>query len=171
MKRTIIAAFLIAALGGCRSASNVAAHKLLDRYFENELATVSAPAKRRVLDELQTETRELKGKLPDNFYDRYARLVEITRLSLLPDIDANQRGQIVAYIQSITGQAPAKAGTGLESLQSLTGRPAKGDINLAIAEAFAFSEEVIRLDMLLDGETDREKVRQKYAEKFPAKRK
>jgi hypothetical protein len=45
------------------------------------------------------------------------------------------------------------------------------DFNLIASSAFAFNEEMLRLDMLLDGETDREKVRAKYAEKFRARRK
>ena len=44
-------------------------------------------------------------------------------------------------------------------------------MNLSMSAAFAFSEEVLRLNMLLDGETNREKARQKYAERLRAKRK
>ena len=132
----------------------------------------TAASKIDILDELDNKAQSLKGQLPPDFYERFRRLIATTRLSIAPNPDEHSREQINAYIQTITGAPPPKGDTDLEtSIQSLTGKASKGDMNLTISAAFAFSEEALRLNMLLDGETNREKARQKYAEKLRSKRK
>jgi hypothetical protein len=158
---------------GCQSRSREAAHLLLDQYFENSLSIKeTAASKTRVLDELEKNARALKGQIPDEFSKRYLRLVDMTRLSIATNMDAQARQQLADYIESITGAAPPKGDSSFDaSIQFLRGAPSRLDFNLIASSAFAFNEEMLRLDMLLDGETDREKVRAKYAEKFRARRK
>ena len=148
----LITTLLAGALLGCRSQSNEAAHALLEAYMENATGFAGAPAMTTALDDQESKLASLKGQLPQAFHDRYQRLIDITRLTIAPTIDGPSRQQIAEYVQSVTGTPPPE-----------------GANNLTISAAFAFSEEVLRLDMLLDGETDRDKVREKYAEIIRAK--
>src|SRR5262245_19585466 len=150
----LITALIVGGLWGCRSQSNEAAHALLEAYMVNVTGmSAGATAMTSALDDQERKLSTLKGQLPHDFHDRYQRLIDITRLAIMPSIDGPSRQQIAEYVQSVTGTPPAE-----------------GENNLTIAAAFAFSEEVLRLDMLLDGETDRDKVREKYAEIIRAKK-
>jgi hypothetical protein len=130
-----------------------------------------AAEKLRILDDLAREAESNKESLSAEFHDRFGELVEMTRISIASN-NADERKRLSAYIEKTTG-APVQEKSPSEfdkQMEFLTGKPIPDDVNLTIAAAFAFSEEVLRLDMLLDGETDREKVRKKYAEKLQAKR-
>jgi hypothetical protein len=165
--------FLTAIVTGCAQ-SNETAHKLLEGYMENAVSVqTKADAKLRVLDDLAKEAESNKENLPAVFHQRFMELLEMTKLSIGSTLDADDRKKLSAYIEKITG-APLqeKSPDAFEKqMQALTGKPIPNDVNITIAAAFAFSNEVVRLDMLLDGETDPEKVRKKYAEKIQAKRK
>jgi hypothetical protein len=156
----VVSAVLIAALClGCGSQSNEAAQQLLDDYMV--LVTDvqgTAASKTTVLDELsqRAETHSDQGRLPSDFYRRYQDMIDATRLSIAPgnDEDAREdaRVKLTKYIESITGAPPPT------------------EINLTVSAAFAISEEAVRLSMLLSGETDPEKARQKYAERLTARK-
>jgi hypothetical protein len=155
--RIILATILLAAAFGCQTTQqpNAAAHDLLNAYMDD--ATGSAAGITGMiqdLDQQQSKLGALKGQVPEAFYDRYERLIATTRLAVAPSRDEHSSQEIAAYVQSVTG-TPAPA----------------GENNLTIAAARAFSEEVLRLDMLLDGETNRDKVREKYAERLRSKKK
>ena len=137
-------------LAGCQSRPNDAAHALLETYMDDVTGMVGGPsAMLQSLDAQERTLVSLKGEVPDAFIDRYRRLIATTRLVVAKKRDERETRQIAAFVESITGNAA----------------PA-GENNLIIAAAAAFSEEVFRLDMLLDGQTDRNKVRARYAERL-----
>jgi hypothetical protein len=140
-------------LTGCQSRPNDAAHVLLETYMDGVTGFAgSSDAMLKSLDEQESGIASLKGQVPDAFIDRYRRLITTTRLVVAKKRDDRETQQIASFVQSVTGATP----------------PA-GENNLIIAAAGAFGEEVLRLDMLLDGETDRNKVRARYAERLRAK--
>lgn len=139
-------------LAGCQSRPNDAAHALLETYMDDVTGMVGGPsAMLKSLDAQEDKVASLGGQVPDAFIDRYRRLIATTRLVAAKKRDERETQQIAAFVQSVTGNAAPS-----------------GDNNLIIAAAAAFSEEVLRLDMLLDGETDRHKVRAHYAERLRA---
>lgn len=155
--RTILATILLALSLGCQTAQqpNAIAHALLNTYMDD--ATGSAAGLNGMikdLDEEESKLVALKGQVPEAFYDRYQRLIATTRLAIAPSRDEHSNQQIASFVQSVTG-TPAPA----------------GENELTVAAARAFSEEVLRLDMLLDGETNRDKVRERYAERLRSRRK
>jgi len=157
---------------GCSGRSDEAAHQLIEDYMAiSTNVKTKGPEVRRVLDELQSRAQSLKGELREDFYDRYHRLIEMSRLSFETKLDDSGRQQLADYIQSITGAPPARGDGRLEAtVQSLTGAPPKFDLDFTISAAFACGEEALRLEMLLDGETDREKARKALADKIRLRR-
>ena len=139
---------------GCQSRPNDAAHTLLETYMDDITGMAgSSEAMLKSLDEQESKIATLKGAVPDAFIERFGRLIAATRLVVAKKRDERESEQIVVFVKSVTGNAP----------------PA-GDNNLIIAAASAFADEILRLDMLLDGETDRDKVRTRYAERIRARR-
>jgi len=135
---------------GCQSRPNDAAHALLETYMDDLTGMVGGTsAILKSLDVQESQVASLRGQVPEAFIDRYARLIATTRLVVAKKPDSRETQQIAAFIKSVTGHAAPSS-----------------DNNLIIAAAAAFSEEVIRLDMLLDGEADRDKVRARYAERL-----
>ena len=156
---------------GCSGRSDEAAHQLIEDYMAMSTTVKTGPEVRRVLDELQSRAESLKGELREDFYARYHRLIEMSRLSFETKLDNNGRQQLTDYIQSITGAPPARGDGRLEAtVQSLTGAPPKIDLDFTISAAFACGEEALRLEMLLDRETDREKARKTLADKIRLRR-
>ena len=151
--RIALVVFLVA-LWGCASQSDEAAHQLLYDYIDS-MSNVNgtAEAKIKAVDEQRTRLHSLKGQMREDFYDRFESLLATTRLSFAPETDGASREQVVTYIKSITGSSPSTQG-----------------MDLTIAEAFAFSEEAVRLQMLLDGETNHEKAKKKFAEQLKSRR-
>jgi hypothetical protein len=138
---------------GCQSRPHDAAHALLETYMDDVTGMVGGPsAMLKSLDAQEREVDSLRGQVPNDFIDRYRRLIATTRLVVARKPDERETQQIAAFVQSVTGKAAPS-----------------GESKLTIAAAAAFSEEVFRLDMLLDGETDRNKVRARYAERLRAK--
>ena len=153
--RMILPAILFTlCLTGCQSRPNDAAHALLETYMDDMTGLAgSAEAMLKSLDELEGKVASLKGQVPDAFIERYRRLATTARLLVAKKRDQHETQQLTDFVKSVTGTAP----------------PA-GENNLIIAAAGALSEEVLRLDMLLDGETDRDKVRKRYADRLRARR-
>ena len=85
------------------------------------------------MDQQETKLHALKGELPEDFYNRFDRLLAVTRLSVVPKGDDKTREQVAAYIKSVTGSAPQQ------------------EKDLRMSAALAFSEEAVRLEMQLDG--------------------
>ena len=123
---------------------------LLETYLDDITGLAGSPsAMLEALDQQESRLTSLKGQVPDAFIERYQRLLKTTRLVMAQKRNGQETEQIAAFVQSVTGR-----------------KPAGGDNNLILAAAAAFSEEVLRLDMLLDGETDLNKVRARYADRL-----
>ena len=138
---------------GCQSRPNDAAHTLLETYIDDITGLAgSSEAMLKSLDRQESKVASLNGVVPGAFIEGYRRLITATRLALAKKRNERDNEQIAAFVKSVTGTAPPP-----------------GDNNLIIAAAGAFSEEVLRLDMLLEGETDRDKVRVRYAERLRAR--
>jgi hypothetical protein len=147
---TLLLTFLLLA---CQPRPNDAAHALLETYMDDVTSLAGSPSRMlKSLDAQESKVASLRGQVPDDFIDRYHRLIAMTRLVVAKKHDERETQQIDEFVHSVTGKAAPS-----------------GDNNLTIAAAAAFSEEVLRLDMLLDGETDRNKVRARYAERLLTK--
>jgi hypothetical protein len=156
---------------GCGASSNEAAHKLIEDYMATSTSVERKAEHPKALDELQSRAQSLKGQLPEDFYVRYQRLIEMSRLAI-SKLDDNGRQQLAGYIQSITGAPPTRGDpTFAANITSLTGAAPSPDMDLAISAAFACGEEALRLEMMLDGETDHEKARKNLAEKLRSRQK
>jgi len=148
-KSRLAPAILFAILCGCGSQTDDAAHQLLYNYVDsiaNPGIRHTAEGTISAMQEQETKLHALKGQLPEDFYNRLDRLMAATRLSVATKTDDKASQQVSAYIQSITGSLPPE------------GR------DIRISAASAFSEEAVRLEMKLNGETDREKASQKLAQ-------
>lgn len=155
IRLTLISTLLAVFALGCQSKPNAAGHELLNAYMDSATGMGGSPAAMmKALDEQDSKVDSLKGRVPDSFIKRYHRLINATRLAIAQTRDDRARQQIAEFVQSVTGMAPPL-----------------DDKKLTIAAAGAFSEEVLLLDMLLDGETNRNKVREKFAERLRARRK
>jgi hypothetical protein len=140
---------------GCQSGKpNEAAHALLEDYIDDVTGFAgSASGMMKSLANHESRVDSLKGQVPGTFILRYRRLLAATRLLIAQKRDERETQQIVDFVKSVTGISP----------------PAD-DNKLIVAAAGALSEEVLRLDMLLDGETDLNKVRLRYAERLRARK-
>jgi hypothetical protein len=146
---------LLAVLWGCGSQSNEAAHELVYDYVDsisNPSLSHTAAGTIKAIEEKEGKLHALKAQLPEDFYNRFERLLAATKLSVAPNTDAAAKDQLSKYIQSVTGSSPPPG------------------MNLTVSAAFAFSEESVRLAMKFDGETDQEKEKQKLAEYLNSKR-
>jgi hypothetical protein len=149
----ILSTLLLTLLLGCQSRPYDAAHVLLETYMDDVTSMVGGPsAMLKSLDAQESELASLKGQVPDVFIERYCRLIAMTRLVVAKKPEGRETQQIAEFVQSVTGKA---APSGYNSL--------------IISVAAAFSEEVLQLDMLLDGETNLNKVRARYAERLRAR--
>jgi hypothetical protein len=140
---------------GCQSRRpNEAAHALLEAYIDDVTGFAgSAPTMMKSIADQETRVDSLKGQVPGAFIHRYRRLLAATRLLIAQKRDERETQQIVDFVRSVTGISPPV-----------------DDNKLIVAGAGALSEEVLRLDMLLDGETDVNKVRLRYAERLRSRR-
>ena len=137
-------------LAGCAAENREAELSLLESYMKNFTALAVPSAFKSMsssLDEQEKRLYSLKGEISEDFFSRYERMLSVTRLTIQPKRNADDLRAIADYIRSVTGQAAPS-----------------GDNDLIVAAAFALSEEVLRLDMEVSGESDREKVRKKYAD-------
>lgn len=148
-KSRIIPAMFLTFLCGCGAQTDDASHQLLYNY----LNSIASPGVRHTaegtisaMDDQQAKLHALKGQLPEDFYNRFDRLLATTRLSVEPKSDDKADAQISAYIKSVTGSLPPEGK------------------NLRTSAAAAFSEEAVRLEMQLDGETNWDKASQKLAQ-------
>ena len=126
-----------------------AGHALLAEYVD----TVQSMARGGALAELgplldqqleEASRLEKEGKLPGEVLRRHRRLVEVTRAVITPSAGPAEEKKVREFLDAVDG---TKA-------HSLSGGMA------AIAPALV--EEVLRLHMLLDRTTDREKTRAQY---------
>jgi hypothetical protein len=144
--RMVILAVVLLSPSGCASRDNKEAAELLDGYLKMTMAPPSgkgnAERMSSELDMLGKKADSAKDKLPGNFHERYKRLVAMTQLSIAPAESAGDLKEVADYIKTIHGSAPRM------SVPELT-----------IAAAFAFSEELVRLEMLQSGETDHDKAK------------
>jgi hypothetical protein len=158
IKLVLVAILSIAFLPGCRSQSNNAAgHELLDAYLSNQMSVSNgkegaAARMEESLSAMESKAKSHKAELPEQFFDRYMRLIAATRLVIKTPQTSETKQGLHDYIRSVTGSAPP---------------PGQ---NLTVLAAFAFSTEVVKLGMLLDGETNFERAKKKQIDRVLPKR-
>lgn len=144
--------FLVAAsCSGKKSASSdpAAAHALLDEY----IATIEQVAKGGALETLEPrlaeqaskgEALKAAGKVPEEFYRRHRRLIDVTRAAITPAAGEAEKKAILDFLDAVEGEKERVVEGGLTQIGP------------------AVVEEILSLHMLADGTTDRAAARQKY---------
>lgn len=147
--------FLLATLVACGSKKETrvgdpaAGHWLLGEYvvgFQQLARGGSVEALEPLLAEQAAKGASLKaaGKVPAEFAERHRRLIDVTRALIAPNAGEQEKRQVRDFLDAIEGKKPRELAGGLAEV------------------APAIAEEVLRLHMLLDGTTDREKTRANY---------
>ncbi|HEU5061122.1 MAG TPA: hypothetical protein VFU21_31540 [Kofleriaceae bacterium] len=127
-----------------------AGHALLAEYVAAFQQLASSGGGVEVLDPLLAEQARngdallAAGKVSAGFAERHRRLIEVTRALVAPGGGEEARQKVRDFLDAVEGKKERALGGGLAEV------------------APAIVEEVLRLHMLLDGTTDREKTRARY---------
>src|SRR4030095_580230 len=101
--RMILSTLLLGLFLGCQSRPHDAAHALLETYMDDVTGMVGGPsAMLKSLDAQEREVDSLKGHVPNDFIDRYLRLIATTRLVVARKPGERETQQISAFVQSVT---------------------------------------------------------------------
>ena len=163
VKKTLV--FICLGALFCGFAADLAAkdggYALIDRFikFFHEMAAASGvlgnkPTASQTMDALMTEAVQAKtqGKIDAVFFSRYTRLLRVFKLSLVDDpshlLAPLVNEQIAQLVEDVTGQ---------------TVDPAK-DLLGPFADAMA--EELINLQMYLDGSKEKARLKDEFMRKF-----
>lgn len=126
-----------------------AGHALLAEYVDTVQSMARGGALAEVdpllAEQLEKAARlEKEGKLPGEVLRRHRRLVEVTRALVTPNPGPAERQKIRDFLDAVEGHEKRSPGGGMAEI------------------APALVEEVLRLHMLLDRTSDREKTRAQY---------
>jgi hypothetical protein len=100
------------AFPSCLSQSAGVGESLLDDYIKvtavSNARDVSTRKMRSALDELDGRIQALRGEVPEEFFVRYRRLIDVTRTVIAEKQDEDSRAKILEYVKATTGAVPTE---------------------------------------------------------------